>query len=180
LALRLGSLLRRQLESNHQRLDWVAKRLAQGSPSVAVTRQSERLRNVQMRLRSALLHDLLRRGHVIESVRARLLRRSPAARLDRAGYRCKSLDERLLLGLRSRIGKLQHRLDVVSRGLHAVSPLGTLQRGYAIVSDAHSGRVLIDAAKVSAGTTIHARLAHGELLAKVAGKDKQGNLKRRE
>jgi exodeoxyribonuclease VII large subunit len=180
LTLRLGSLLRRQLESNHQRLDWVARRLAQGSPSVAVTRQSERLRNLHMRLISALRHDLSQRRYVVESIRARLLHRSPAARMDRVSYLCQSLDERLRLGVRGCIGALQHRLDMLSRTLHSVSPLGTLQRGYAIVSDAQSGKVLIDAAKVEPGTTIQARLAHGELLANVTGQNEHGKLKRRE
>jgi exodeoxyribonuclease VII large subunit len=50
--------------------------------------------------------------------------------------------------------------------LHAVSPLATLARGYAIVKD-ERGRILRNAADAPAGTLIEARLAHGHLRAKV-------------
>jgi exodeoxyribonuclease VII large subunit len=53
------------------------------------------------------------------------------------------------------------------RGLHAVSPLATLDRGYAIVADAGSGEVLMRAADASVGSDIRARLAKGELTATV-------------
>jgi exodeoxyribonuclease VII large subunit len=56
------------------------------------------------------------------------------------------------------------------RGLHAVSPLATLDRGYAIVEDADSGKVLMNAADAEVGTDIRARLANGELTATVKSK----------
>jgi exodeoxyribonuclease VII large subunit len=46
-----------------------------------------------------------------------------------------------------------------------VSPLATLGRGYAIVSDADSGKVLTDAS--AAGERIEARLAKGRFRATV-------------
>jgi exodeoxyribonuclease VII large subunit len=46
--------------------------------------------------------------------------------------------------------------------LDSLSPLGTLQRGYAIVSDSE-GKVLTDAGKVSVGDEVEARLASGRL-----------------
>ena len=52
------------------------------------------------------------------------------------------------------------------RTLHAVSPLATLARGYAIVKD-EQGRILRNAADAPAGTLIDARLAHGHIRAKV-------------
>ena len=59
------------------------------------------------------------------------------------------------------------RLRLASRGLDAVSPLATLERGYAIVSDSKTGAVITDAARVAAGTSIDARLASGSLQATV-------------
>jgi exodeoxyribonuclease VII large subunit len=47
-----------------------------------------------------------------------------------------------------------------------VSPLATLERGYAIVSRV-DGSILRDAAQVESGTLIEARLATGRLRAKV-------------
>ena len=56
-----------------------------------------------------------------------------------------------------------------ARTLHAVSPLATLERGYAIVLD-EAGRVVSDATAVAAGAAIEARLARGALRATVTGR----------
>jgi exodeoxyribonuclease VII large subunit len=52
------------------------------------------------------------------------------------------------------------------RTLNAVSPLATLDRGYAIVSQV-SGVIVRSAAEVSPGTPIEVRLAVGKIRAKV-------------
>jgi exodeoxyribonuclease VII large subunit len=57
---------------------------------------------------------------------------------------------------------LEHRLARV-RGL---SPLATLERGYAVISRP-DGAVLTDAALVTPGETVQARLARGLLTATV-------------
>jgi exodeoxyribonuclease VII large subunit len=46
--------------------------------------------------------------------------------------------------------------------LDSLSPLGTLQRGYAIVTD-NNGKVVRDASEVSVGDEVEARLAKGRL-----------------
>ena len=56
------------------------------------------------------------------------------------------------------------------RGLHTVSPLATLERGYAIVEDADSGKVLTSASDATVGRDIRARLGKGELTATVKSK----------
>ena len=53
-----------------------------------------------------------------------------------------------------------------------MSPLATLDRGYAIVMDAGSGAVLSDASKVKQGAEIKAKLHKGELTATVTGRNK--------
>ena len=58
------------------------------------------------------------------------------------------------------------RLAVLAAELHGVSPLATLDRGFAVVTDAQ-GRVLRDAADLQAGQAVRARLARGEFQAKV-------------
>ncbi len=64
--------------------------------------------------------------------------------------------------------RARERLLPLVRTLNAVSPLATLERGYAIVST-EDGEILRNAADVAPGTLIEARLAHGSLRAKVEG-----------
>jgi len=62
--------------------------------------------------------------------------------------------------------KLARRLAVASRTLDAVSPLATLERGYAIVTDS-KGTVITNAQDVRAGQIIEARLTKGSVRARV-------------
>jgi len=69
--------------------------------------------------------------------------------------------------MRQRLEAAAKRFAVAAASLQAVSPLATLQRGYAIVSDAKTGAVVRDASKVSVNDRIEARLARGSLRAVV-------------
>ncbi len=54
------------------------------------------------------------------------------------------------------------RLAHLAQMLDSLSPLGTLQRGYAIVTDGN-GKVLRNTSDVSVGDAVEARLAQGLL-----------------
>ena len=60
----------------------------------------------------------------------------------------------------------QQRLASTSRALHAISPLATLSRGYAIVT--HNHQVLKQACDVAVDDEITARLGQGHLLCRVS------------
>ena len=64
----------------------------------------------------------------------------------------------------------RERLALAAASLDALSPLGVLQRGYAIAQDA-SGRLLRDAATVAEGDAVSVRLAKGKLNARVESKE---------
>ena len=53
------------------------------------------------------------------------------------------------------------------RELHAVSPLATLERGYAIVMDAESGNVLTSSEDATKGQSVRAKLSSGSIIATV-------------
>ena len=55
------------------------------------------------------------------------------------------------------------RLAVSIAGLQAISPLATLQRGYAVVSDAKTGAIIGNASTMNKGDRIDVRLARGKL-----------------
>ena len=57
-------------------------------------------------------------------------------------------------------------VEQLSGQIEALSPLGILERGYALVFDA-SGKLLKDAAQVNPGDEISARLARGGIAATV-------------
>src|ERR671918_2336788 len=80
---------------------------------------------------------------------------SARMRLDAASTACGgAMDAKLQEG--------RERLGLAAASLDALSPLGVLQRGYAIAQDA-SGKPLRDAASVAAGDAVSVRLAKGRL-----------------
>ena len=146
-ATRIARLGLRAVENRGQTLDWLTRRLLQTSPQQTLLRQHERLNDMQRRLRLAMRQDVARQRPALASLWQRLQVSGPPT-----------------------IADAQHRLQLAARGLHAVSPLATLDRGYAIVEDAETGKVLVDAADATVGGDIRARLARGELTATIKSK----------
>jgi exodeoxyribonuclease VII large subunit len=72
----------------------------------------------------------------------------------------------LASGARGHAAGARQRFELAARTLHAVSPLATLDRGYAIVT-APDGAVLREAASLRPGDRVTARLAHGGFSAQV-------------
>ena len=82
------------------------------------------------------------RGQTLDWLARRLAQSSPMATLQRSATRLADLQRRLSSGTRDALADSKHRLELAMRGLHAVSPLATLDRGYAIIEDEETGKVL--------------------------------------
>ena len=167
LSARLALQMRRRLGNAFQAFDWLSRRLNQCSPASRLRQQSERLRDLTRALAGAMRHDFTRRGRLLDQIRSRVLTAAPLRRLERISRRAADLQARLL-----RLGalpaeRLRVRLRLAERALQSVSPLATLTRGYAIVTDVETGHVLMDAAKVASGKSVRARLARGSVHATV-------------
>jgi exodeoxyribonuclease VII large subunit len=119
---------------------------------------------MRLALRARLARDAARQ----DKARSALLRASPLLRLAALRLRLEGSRQRLAAAARDHVGSSRRRLELAMRTLDAVSPLATLGRGYAIVTDS-AGRVLRDAAKVQAGQRVAARLARGAFTAEVIG-----------
>lgn len=122
---------------------------------------AQRVDGMQQRLCFAHQHVLLRRQAMLQSTIARLQRYSPQHIVQVQQLRWTTLSQRLVSAMRQQMTQAQQRVAVLARGLDGVSPLGALQRGYALVSQ--QGRVVMDAAQVAVGETLNVRLARGEL-----------------
>ena len=173
LRARLGrlqqQLLRRQqqqLQQRAQRLDgWLARLRAQ-HPLLRAARTRERLLALRRRLRHALPNRLALLQARLERLRATLDARVIQASIRGARQQLAGLRQRQRQALLQRMASRRARLDALRRALQAVSPLATLQRGYAIVLDAQ-GHVLRSAQSVTVGQPLRVRLADGELAATV-------------
>ena len=167
LAARIARVGRRSVEDRSQELDWLARRLAAASPAATLRRQRDALREQNGRLSAAVRRLLLEQRAQLQATNARLIQASPALRVQRSIGQLAALRQRLAAAARSAVTDAGHRVALLGRALNSVSPLATLDRGYAIVKHAATGRILTDAGDAKPGDDIRARLSGGELLATV-------------
>jgi exodeoxyribonuclease VII large subunit len=166
LARRLQRGLLRRVEAQRERLRWLIGRAALVSPSARLSQQTQRLDDLEQRMFRALRQILADRRSALSERRGRLWQLSPAARLRSTAARQAALYARLRAAALARLHLARERLAPLVRTLNAVSPLATLDRGYAIVSRV-SGVIVRNAAEVAPGTPIEVRLAVGKIRAKV-------------
>ena len=163
---RVQSSLRRRLADLASRLRNGSLRLARVHPGVQLRQHAQRLDELHGRLaRVARQRLAVARAHT-DATAARLAQASPTIRLQAQALRLAGLARGLAAAGRNRVGTARSRYGIAARALHAVSPLATLDRGYAIVTDA-ADHVVTDASSVAPGSTISARLARGRLRATV-------------
>ena len=160
---RLEQLLRRVIESRVQRIDHLLARVNAQRPQARLGRADERLSALRRRLLETVHGRLERRAGRLALSRTRLFARDPATLVSRRAERVHTLGARLHAVVALGIGQRAARLGEFARTLNAVSPLATLERGYAILSERESGRVVRSVAQAPAGTPLRARLADGEL-----------------
>jgi exodeoxyribonuclease VII large subunit len=157
---RLAQLQSRRIARERERLGWLVRRLRH--PGVRLREQSQRLDELEQRLRAALRRRLALAATRLGAARAGLDARAPRALIDARRERLSQLRLRLGAAARHALSVRGERLAHGARLLESVSPLATLARGYAIVSDP-AGRVLRDATQVAPGTRVRARLTRGSL-----------------
>lgn len=92
------------------------------------------------------------------------------SRLTSARTRFNSASSACGAAMQSKLQEGRERLGLAAASLDALSPLGVLQRGYAIAQDA-SGNLVRDAATVMQGDAVSVRLAKGRLHTRVESTD---------
>ncbi len=136
----LGTTLRRHVRALAQRLDHDHERLRMLHPGARLRAGRERLRGLRLRLRGSHPRSRVQQWREHLHGLSRRLRGSTAARLQLAESRSREL----------------------ARALNAISPLATLQRGYAILTNPATGEIVRSTTQAPPHTPLRARVADGE------------------
>ena len=168
MGARVVHAMRRRLSDARTLLAVQEKGLARNHPGARLREHAQRLDELEGRLTLAAHTRLARARQRLVSAEALLARASPALRVAALRLRLEASRRALLAAGRASLQSPRTRLDLAMRTLHAVSPLATLDRGYAIVTDG-AGHVLQDVAAIAVGERIGARLARGTVEAQVTG-----------
>src|SRR6185503_12969294 len=159
---RLARCARHHLTKERRHLATLEHRLARSHPGVQLRERAQKLDELEARLK----HGLERR---IGQLKVRLARlatgvahANPARRLAGARERWRTATADLRRALLRRVELTQQRWKLADRALQSLSPLATLQRGYAIVMQ-DGGKVLTDSRATARGAELDVRLARGGL-----------------
>jgi len=124
--------------------------------------RQQRIDELSFRMETAWRILYQRAGQRLQHLASSVLRHDVASRLMLVGQRLHTLSTRLF---RAQAALLQHRrsrLDGLERQLQSLSPLGVLNRGYALVYD-ESGALVRDAARIQPKQKLITRVAKGSI-----------------
>ena len=164
--------VQRALRQQTDRLLNLDRRLAISHPGARLAQHVQRLDDLESRLIAAQRSVSLQARNRLSQLTARFAANNPVHRIAAIESRRAALEQRLVHATRTRVVSLGQRLSLAMRSLNAVSPLATLDRGYAIITYGEQQQILLDAAAVASGATIQARLARGTVTATVTAKTK--------
>jgi exodeoxyribonuclease VII large subunit len=146
-------------------IERLAQRLRQ--PRIALSNTRAQVARKQLALESGLRTRLRTEHAALNDLRERLAHVDPRRllvqrrkRLNHLQSALQSLGRPLCLRERTKLARLAAQLD-------ALSPLGSLARGYAIVLHEGTGKALLRAADASVGDLLQVRLREGTLRARV-------------
>jgi exodeoxyribonuclease VII large subunit len=161
---RLVASWQRLLAQKKQQFEWQRRRLRH--PSQRLRQWSLRLDELEMRLANLRQRQQRDCRQRLELLDARLQLMHPRKQLTALRAQLAFIQKRLHTNAQQALQRNAHRLAATAQLLNTVSPLNTLERGYAIVSDSDN-HVLRDADAVTVGAQVRARLARGELICNV-------------
>ena len=161
LARRVVASQQRRLQTAQQRLDQLQLRLRSQHPMQRVRQSLDRGRGLAVRLAQLSIQLQQRRQQQLQQLGQRLQARHPVHLLSQKRQRVLQMIGSLQGQISLNLQRSQRSVGALARTLHAVSPLATLDRGYAIlIDDTRSIRSVRD---VHSHSQLQARLSDGEL-----------------
>ena len=162
-ALDLRRAMRRQLSEANQGLDNLSRRLL--SPTAQIAHQRLKLRAMAASLTHALRVPINRGGVTLAQLQQRWARHRPDLRTLRA--QIMSEQRHLNASVCSQVKQRRDALTALAAQLELLNPQRTLERGYAIVSNAQ-GQALRSPGQIKARTALTVRLAEGSAEVRVS------------
>ena len=139
----------------------------------AIARRQQRVDDLSFRLESLARARLAERSQRVELALSRLRRRDLRQQLE---FRQRELQARLAAlsaAMQQSLMRRRSRLEQAGAKLAALSPVAILERGYSLIFNAQ-GSLIKDAAHLAPGDAIRARLARGEVDARVEALHPEG------
>jgi exodeoxyribonuclease VII large subunit len=163
----LAQQIRRKLLQQAQHLNWLNKALQQQHPGQKLQRNAQRLDELEQRINQAMQHKLHDCKQQLAICDNKLKQWQPTDRIARHQQLLGFFQQRLEWAMNVKLAKLKSRQAAVGQTLHAVSPLATLDRGYAIVQRLDDQSIIKSTSQLAIGDRLVNRFAKGRVLSEV-------------
>ncbi len=163
----LVQLIKRQLSQHQQSTSWLKKRLHQQHPGQKFQRHAQTVDKLELRLTKAIQSRLKLNQSLINNQNNLLQRHNPIEKIARYKQQQQYLSNRLNSAIQHKLESLQKKHLSLVQTLNAISPLATMERGYAIVTDLKNLTVINSSQKLSINDLIKTHLAKGEIISQI-------------
>lgn len=158
------------LVRKNQQTDWLSRRLQQTHPSTTIAAQNRSLKALGRRMQ--LIHEELTKyaRSNLNYLHKRLENCSPEKFITQGKTKTQFRQTQLLSAMRKQIDQHQHRFELLTNTLQAISPLGTLERGYSITGKQTAAKqpvLLHSYHELKSGDQLITYLAEGHVMSRV-------------
>ncbi|CAM2979916.1 exodeoxyribonuclease VII large subunit [Legionella worsleiensis] len=167
---RLQTAITRHLQHQQLKVSHLLDKIS--SPRQAIITYWQKIDYLERQLLSSQTQFMARMKQDIHRYEALLHAHNPRTQIEQTQLRINQNLAQLIQHIKNKVMGLRHQLKNNLSTFHAVSPLATLERGYAIAT--LNDKILSCAQQLHLGDTIEVRLAQGQIACKVTEiKDKR-------
>ncbi len=167
LALRLNQAFRNEMKRTKFHIERLYERRCFSDPISLFGEQRQSLDSLHLRLDNAARHQINAKNQRLWQSQNKLAQLSPKAQLERWRERFRRYAEAITAAMKGTFHHRQQALQMGEAKLQTLNPYAVLQRGYALVRDIQTQRVLTRAAKFVKGQGTEIVMADGTLQATV-------------
>lgn len=156
---RLYNNIHRKIQGEQQKLQHQQQKMA--SPGKLILSHWQSLDYLEKHLNNSFRKIHAQKTHQLHLNQSKLQAQNPRHQLQQNQYKLSHLHQHLLQCINEQLQQQKNQLNAQCKTLHAVSPLATLDRGYAIATS--NKKILFSSEQVKTGDTIDVRLSKGHL-----------------
>jgi exodeoxyribonuclease VII large subunit len=154
-------------KQNKEHFIWLSKRLQQQQPSYQLQQQSQRLDELKMRLKLQMQHLLANKCSAFDSLNKQFQANSPGYLINSKRQELAQMTTLLQHSIEAKLEHKKSNLALQLAKLDAISPLKTLERGYAIIQDKSREHIITSIIQVKIGDQLNIKVKDGEIISKV-------------
>jgi exodeoxyribonuclease VII large subunit len=157
---RLMQFLQASLSTLRQNISHLEKRLPH--PATQLQNNAQRLDALSIRMNHSIKSTVTQQNHRLHEQLSTLGRNSPLHKLQFYIERSEQIHQRLQQAANHYYQNLNAQIQTLARALNAVSPLATLNRGYAIVQKYDNQEIIRNAEQLDPGDEVLTRFSQGQ------------------